>query len=941
MRLLRIRLSHFRGVHDREVTLAEDGITVLQGENEVGKTTTVRALDLLVDAPDSSRRADVRAAAPAGIDAGPEVEAEILTGPYRFVYRKRWLRRPLTELTLTAPAALQLTGAEAHARVVAILDETMDRDLWRALRVEQHTPAGQARLGGHDALTRALDRAAGGPDAAAPANQGTHVTGTAHAGTDSDLVERAEAELRRYRTPNGRPTGELREAEERSAGARVEHERCRHAVDAVEDDVAERERLDAESAALDRRRREHQAHVAELEDRWSGLQSRLREVETAHGHAVLLRERAESAGARAQARRALVAAADEAARTATRTGEIVAEHHDARTAARKERDARHAEHQRARTAAGLAREQARAADAALARAHDHAELADLEARLQRVADAEEGRRAADAELAAISVDEDTVETLDRLARDVLRAEAAQEAGSARVELVVPDTAAGAPELRLDGEPAHLAPGQTRRLPVRAALSVSLPGQLDVHVRPGRDGHALADAVRAAVEELATACADAGVVGPDAARAALRRAEDARRHRHDHELTVDRELAGRSLAEVRAARETLRDRLGGSDAAPATVRTDGVPDREQLRAAATTARAAADDAAAHAEETDHLRGLAEEAVREVETTAALAAQRAADARHAHECRAAELTDARTTAPDAELDTDAADGLARAREAENAHESLAAALAADDPDSVEALVVNARRVDERLNADTVALDRTRAETTGRLQSAGHQGWHDQLLAAEIELDAATREHTAVARRARAAHRLHDTLLRHRDAVRRAYVAPFRSEVERLARIVFGPSLSLEVDEALRITHRTLAGVTVPFDELSSGAQEQLALCARLACAALVDPADGVPVVIDDALGHSDPDRLARLGAVFTAATSRGAGQILVLTCTPERYRGVGAATVVALTPSRPPAREPAREPMGWDRTVATREVARDVGEDPPAAALPPTG
>ena len=102
MRLHRIRLRDFRGVHDREVSLAEHGVTVLQGDNEVGKTSTLVALDLLFDAADSSRRAEIRAAQPAGVDAGPEVEAEVSTGPYRFVYRKRWLRRPRTELHVIA-----------------------------------------------------------------------------------------------------------------------------------------------------------------------------------------------------------------------------------------------------------------------------------------------------------------------------------------------------------------------------------------------------------------------------------------------------------------------------------------------------------------------------------------------------------------------------------------------------------------------------------------------------------------------------------------------------------------------------------------------------------------------------------------------------------------------------------------------------------------------
>ena len=44
--------------------------------------------------------------------------------------------------------------------------------------------------------------------------------------------------------------------------------------------------------------------------------------------------------------------------------------------------------------------------------------------------------------------------------------------------------------------------------------------------------------------------------------------------------------------------------------------------------------------------------------------------------------------------------------------------------------------------------------------------------------------------------------------------------------------------------------------------------------------------MPVVIDDALGFTDPDRLARMGAVFDAVGSDG--QVIVLTCSPDATR-----------------------------------------------------
>ena len=64
-----------------------------------------------------------------------------------------------------------------------------------------------------------------------------------------------------------------------------------------------------------------------------------------------------------------------------------------------------------------------------------------------------------------------------------------------------------------------------------------------------------------------------------------------------------------------------------------------------------------------------------------------------------------------------------------------------------------------------------------------------------------------------------------------------------------------------------------------------------------AALVAKEDTVPVVIDDALGFSDPDRLAKMSAVFSTVGDRG--QVIVLTCTPGRYDGVADAEVIELT------------------------------------------
>ena len=69
------------------------------------------------------------------------------------------IRRQL--LGVAAPHGENLTGREAHDRLQAILTETLDKELWHALQIEQGT---ELALPFFDlpSLGRALDRAAGG-----------------------------------------------------------------------------------------------------------------------------------------------------------------------------------------------------------------------------------------------------------------------------------------------------------------------------------------------------------------------------------------------------------------------------------------------------------------------------------------------------------------------------------------------------------------------------------------------------------------------------------------------------------------------------------------------------------------------------------------------------------------------------------------------------------
>src|SRR5215469_1383614 len=104
-----------------------------------------------------------------------------------------------------------------------MLAETVDSELWHAQRVLQASSTAAVDLSGCDALSRALDVAAG-DDAALSGNEPL-------------LIERIDTECARYFTPTGRPTGEWAAAISRLADAEAAVAECAAAVAEVDDRV--------------------------------------------------------------------------------------------------------------------------------------------------------------------------------------------------------------------------------------------------------------------------------------------------------------------------------------------------------------------------------------------------------------------------------------------------------------------------------------------------------------------------------------------------------------------------------------------------------------------------------------------------------------------------------------------------------------------------------
>jgi len=54
VRIHRIQLHNYRGIIDAEVEFPDEGVTIIEGDNEVGKTSLSEAIDLVLAERDDS-----------------------------------------------------------------------------------------------------------------------------------------------------------------------------------------------------------------------------------------------------------------------------------------------------------------------------------------------------------------------------------------------------------------------------------------------------------------------------------------------------------------------------------------------------------------------------------------------------------------------------------------------------------------------------------------------------------------------------------------------------------------------------------------------------------------------------------------------------------------------------------------------------------------------
>ncbi|WP_161797446.1 AAA family ATPase [Corynebacterium propinquum] len=947
--------------------LPETGVVVIHGDNEAGKSTIMDAIDACLNYKYSGFPKDIKSLVPADGSGWPEIRLDLSIGPYRMEIYKQFSSSAASkkcELKLHSPKKARLRGDEAENEFRSIISEYLDTDLLDALFVRQgklhHSlaaagiPSVESSLqsghiwnegtGSANATAKdtgdatAKDKA--GIASESPENAGFFTvsgTNTEQAQEESRLLAAVNAEYARYYTAKtGKSAKELKAAEEELSAAQTRYDEAKKQLDHVAgyvaeyEELSEREKLAAgeipnaeqEYANAEAAKQNAETVQQRLSDAVDSvrqaMQQKNSQSELLEARTALIDELAQEQSRRDELSTQLQQAEETAAQEAVIIDQLQDTKNKADAKYRVQRD----RHKAVRVSSNKLRNAQRAQ-----------ELRDL---LDTVKGIDTKIAEARAELAALPayIDRSAWQRLRQAHDDVVVEQKLADAHAARLELcagspttvtVVDD--AGSRDISLgssgqSGAGEHDEQATEKFQPEHSlALSDGMSVQFGDITAVYRSAQREQEDSQSALSAL------------EQARAHL---DELLREFHCSDLESAEKIYTKCDAldgEITALRNRRAGVVGDKDIDDAVQELAGLDQyaKDGGLADSGTEPGTAPTESGTEMSADQLAGLTADEIA-AELNAAEAAEEqareelevAANKLAAYDGRPAEteamrvrerygLAIERVVAAEekvsASADSASMEKLRENVELANMHwqqalnEREAAQAAAEDAD-----VSMAMRNWEGAKAHLAQLQKTIRDAENRkLALTSHieaaTGAAERLHKAEAQLENRKADYAVVERRAQAAARLRETLIRHRDAARQRYMEPFARELERFARVVFDQSVSFELDESLAISQRIIGDEALATEHLSGGAQEQLALLVRFAVAALTArgqqgstaagelPIIPVPVMVDDALGSTDARRLRLMATLFSEIARQT--QVFVLTCMPERYsRVVGA-------------------------------------------------
>lgn len=172
---------------------------------------------------------------------------------------------------------------------------------------------------------------------------------------------------------------------------------------------------------------------------------------------------------------------------------------------------------------------------------------------------------------------------------------------------------------------------------------------------------------------------------------------------------------------------------------------------------------------------------------------------------------------------------------------------------------------------------------ASWTGRLENLKRQCLEAEVQVTQLELEQ------------QGIRLLFETVITAKQRELDRYSKVFETELNLIAKNIFGADTVFSVDNDFTIRSRNQKGMTLKTDQLSVGALEQLSMAARIALAKLASSVGTVPLILDDDLSNTDATRLQKVGAIFEQFPEL---QVLIFSCHPERFRTLNLSIEVDL-------------------------------------------
>ena len=858
-----------------------DGLNLVVGPNELGKSTLLDALRAVLFERNSSRAQQIKALQNDRSGAAPVIELVFEVNGAEYTLTKRFVNSPYARLQCPDGTLLEADAAENRLRSLLGFAEAGNRGatsetlgMWGVLWVQQGQSFGSPNL---------PESALASLSAGLESEVGT-VLGGRRGRELPQVIEQQRGELvtARRRQPRGEYKDTLEhvsEMEQRLVGQQQQQLEISETLEQLAEEEARLTRL--EDGSQDRIDQEEltqaqeqlgevMRHDLQLEAARSELQNRQAQLEQA--------QRVQSE--RTSRREELKTDQEQLRLESERLGELQQQERESLVVLDELRQAG----TKAEAAAESAMQSETSLRGILDRISRSAELRDL---LRRQSDLEAAQeRLADAQSQAeqIQVTDESLQRIRQAAEIADKANAQLRVAATRISFEIPsDLLAG---FEADGAPLTDPPATIEAV---EPIMITIPERGRLLIEPAvADRDQLLRSERDARSELHAALNEIGAQS-------LADAQVLRDQRRDHEFAAG--AAQQELARLAppSGELTLQPRIDELRQSLAAVlpegATDQLPQRDYaeaaLQSAQTELQKARDEERIAREAVDgRARAVLKLSVevRTLENTVDSQTELVERRQEGLQSDAESVSDQQI----AEASDTAAKAVTKQQQTVSALEEDWSASARTQ---LEARISRLNSAIERRASSRVETKIETVRLRERVEAHDSAGIDEAIEHTQHELEQAKRQCDRIERELEVLDLLAQTLRAAESEARERYLAPVVDRVHPYLQMLF-PNAEIGMDEDLNITGMSRrAGYEESFDHLSMGTQEQIAVLVRLAFAEmLVDQGAPAAVILDDALVFSDDKRMRLMFDILSHAAQRV--QIVVFTCREQLFEGLGA-------------------------------------------------